>query len=121
MSEQITSISDSTLVTIPVRNLIGLAFGLVLATTAYVTLNSRITQLEHGREMDQNEIFKNSQFRERWPTGDWGSGMLPSDSEQFLRIEALERDFDEVQRLREEIVVLKIQLGTLKEVEATAP
>jgi len=109
-----TSISDDTLVTIPVRNLIGMGIALVLASTAFVTTDSRLNSIETNLMMISADISKNSQFRERWPTGEWGSGMLPSDSEQFLRLEALERDFSEVQTLREQIVDLKIELGTIR-------
>ena len=49
-------ISDETKVTVPLRNLVGLGASLVVATAAYVTLNSRITTLEHGQSIQDMTI-----------------------------------------------------------------
>jgi hypothetical protein len=40
-------LNEDTTVEIPLRNLVALGAGLVMATTAYITLNTRITTVEH--------------------------------------------------------------------------
>jgi len=41
-------------------------------------------------QMISKDVEKNSEFVELWPAGKWGSGSLPSDVRQDLKIAALE-------------------------------
>ena len=72
------SVSDNSLITLPLRNLVAIAFGLVVASTAYVTMNQEITQHGHELLMQQAEIVTGSSLRddsdetidtEVWPEG----------------------------------------------------
>jgi uncharacterized coiled-coil protein SlyX len=102
-------ISDDTKVTVPLRNLIGLSAALVIATAAYVTLNSRITQLEHGQSIQDMTIQENYAFVREWPLG--LRGALPDDLIQNAKIMALEEQTLEVRELRTKINELEIQTG----------
>jgi predicted nuclease with TOPRIM domain len=102
-------VSDETKVSVPIRNLIGLGAGIVMATTAYVTLNSRITTLEHGHEMQAMTIKENTAFVREWPLG--LRGALPDDLIQNAKIMALEEKNAELKELREEIRRLQLDLG----------
>ena len=51
-------------------------------------------------QMLTKDVEKNSQFVELWPAGKWGSGSLPSDVKQDLKIERLEM---EMAQLREKL------------------
>ena len=44
-------IDDNTRVAIPLRNLVALGAALVMATTAYVTLDTRLLSLEHAQDI----------------------------------------------------------------------
>jgi hypothetical protein len=79
-------VNDNTTITLPIRNLVALAFGLVIATTAWVTLNSRITSTEHSLEMQAAEIDLNSNFRVTWPK----EGLLAADVQQNSRLDSSE-------------------------------
>lgn len=79
-------VNDNTTITLPIRNLVALAFGLVIATTAWVTLNSRITSTEHALEMQAAEIDLNSNFRVTWPK----EGLLAADVQQNSRLDSSE-------------------------------
>jgi len=105
-------ISDDTRVEIPLRNLVALAAGLVMATTAYVTLNSRITTVEHGLEMSDRTIKDNASFVREWPLG--LRGALPDDLIQNAKIMALEEKVQEIQELKREMRVMEIELGRLR-------
>jgi hypothetical protein len=79
-------VNDNTTITLPIRNLVALAFGLVVATTAWVTLNSRITSTEHSIQMQGAEIDLNSNFRITWPK----EGLLAADVQQNSRLDSTE-------------------------------
>jgi len=102
-------ISDETKVTVPLRNLVGLGASLVVATAAYVTLNSRITTLEHGQSIQDITIKENAAFVREWPLGLRGS--LPDDLIQNAKIMALEEHSKEVRELRTKINDLEIEIG----------
>lgn len=104
-----TEVSDDTKISVPLRNLVGLGAGVVMATTAYVTLNSRITALEHGLEMQAMTIRENSAFVREWPLG--LRGALPDDLIQNAKILAIEEKSVEFKEFREEIRRLQLDLG----------
>ena len=106
--------TEDSQLSIPIKTLVMLGAAIVAATTGFFSLESRIVAIEHDREMRRVEIDKNSEFRELWPAGRWGSGSLPADQEQFLRIEGHDRDIAKLYELHDEIVSLKIQLGSLQ-------
>ena len=80
-------VSDSTEVTIPLRNLISIIGGVAIATWAYFALQERVNALEHDLAMVKVELAMNSEFRIKWPRGELGS--LPADARQDMLIEAL--------------------------------
>lgn len=104
-------LSDDTLITIPVRNLIALAAALVIATTAYVTINTRITTTEHNIEMQGAQIDMNSNFRVTWPK----EGLLAADVQQNSRLDSIEvlakEQSQDVRQIQADINELKIVLG----------
>ena len=91
------NLNDNTKVNIPIRNLIALVFAVAVAATAYVNITTRITQLEHDRNLRDIEIKQNSEFRIKWPRGELGA--LPDDAEQNLRLQYIEKHLSEVQKV----------------------
>ena len=91
------NLNDNTNVNIPIRNLIALIFAVAIAATAYVNITTRITQLEHDRNLRDIEIKQNSEFRIKWPRGELGA--LPEDAEQNLRLQYIEKYLSEVQKV----------------------
>ena len=53
-------------------------------------LASQVSHNNFQIQMIQKDVEKNSEFVELWPAGKWGSGSLPSDVKQDLKIERLE-------------------------------
>ena len=47
-------------------------------------------------QMLAKDVEKNSEFVELWPAGKWGSGSLPSDVKQDLKIERLEVEVQKI-------------------------
>ena len=64
-------------------------------------LNSRVIHNNFQIKMMSRDIEKASEFIELWPAGKWGSGSLPDDVRQNLKIERLERDLERITRLIE--------------------
>jgi len=105
-----TEISDESVISIPLRNLIAMGAGLVMATTAYVTITTRLTQLEHAQQMQSVEVARNTDFTVTWPK----EGLLQADVEQFARLDTIETDLDEIRLIRNEINEIKITLGIIE-------
>lgn len=114
------SVSDSSLITLPLRNLIAIAFGLVVASTAYVTMNQEITQHGHELLMQQAEIDMNSNFRITWPK----EGLLAADVQQNSRLDSIESQKKEhakdLRDLQASINEIKVTLGVIEAQSKTA-
>ena len=63
-------------------------------------LQSEVQHNDFQIQMIAKDVSKNSSFVELWPAGKWGSGSLPSDVRQDLKIGQLEM---QVQKLSEKI------------------
>ena len=88
-------ISDSTEVSLPLRNMISMIAGASLATWAYFGIIERLNQMETNITMMQADLGQNTEFRIKWPRGEMGS--LPADSEQFMLIEHLASELEKLQ------------------------
>jgi hypothetical protein len=60
------------------------------------TLSSQVQHNDFQIQMLAKDVEKNSSFVELWPAGKWGSGSLPSDVRQDLKIASLEMDVDKL-------------------------
>ena len=74
--------------------LIGMGITLLIQAAGIVwwasTLQSSVQHNDFQIQMMSKDVDKNSSFVELWPAGKWGSGSLPSDVKQDLKIERLE-------------------------------
>ena len=81
-----------------------LAIGLALQAAAGVwglaTMSAKVQHNDFQIQMIAKDVSKNSSFVVLWPAGKWGSGSLPSDVRQDLKIGQLEM---QVQKLSEKI------------------
>jgi hypothetical protein len=60
------------------------------------TLQSAVQHNDYQIQMMNKDVAKNSSFVSLWPAGKWGSGSLPSDVRQDLKIERLEMQVDKL-------------------------
>ena len=76
------------------RFLIGIGITLLVQAAGIVwwasSLQSAVQHNDFQIKMMSKDVDKNSYFVELWPAGKWGSGSLPSDVKQDLKIERLE-------------------------------
>ena len=100
-------ISDSTAVSMPMKNLIAIVGAVAMGVWAYFGVIERLNKLETNttlltKDLEQAEealgvdIEKNNEFRIKWPRGDLGSP--PADSEQFMLIEFLSGQVEQIQK-----------------------
>ena len=142
-------ISDSTAVSMPMKNLLAIIAAVCVGVWAYFGVLERLTSLETKaqlaekdlQQMDEQHIQtlktveerltadleKNTEFRIKWPRGEMGS--LPADSEQFMLIEHIAGQLEDVQeslnemmnngvnikRLQEDVKILREDVEKLKD------
>ena len=89
-----TKINENTEVALPLRNIISMVAAASVATWAYFGIIERLNQIETNITMMESDLDQNTEFRIKWPRGDMGS--LPADSEQFMLIEHLANQLDDL-------------------------
>ena len=100
-------ISDSTSISMPMRNLLSILaavavgvwgyFGLVERLTLLEMKNASLTKdLEHAEQKLTADIEKNNEFRIKYPRGELGQSS--QDIEQFMLIEDLYKSFERMQK-----------------------
>ena len=106
-------ISDSTSISMPMRNLLSIVAAVAVGVWAYFgvieTLNKHSTTLE----LMSKDLTENTEFRIKWPRGQLGS--LPADSEQFMMIEDLYKSVDKLQKAIEDGMHNKVNIEFLRE------
>jgi len=95
-----TKLNENTEVALPLRNIISMVAAASVATWAYFGIIERLNQIETNITMMEADLGQNTEFRIKWPRGEMGS--LPADSEQFMLIEHLSNQLDDLSTLIDE-------------------
>ena len=90
MEDSPLKVSDSTAVTIPIRNLLAICVGVVLFMAQFFLITSRLTNLEEDSRLHSGEIERAKQFRYEWSRGELG--LIGIDIEQNIRLDHVEND-----------------------------
>ena len=88
-------VSENTSVDIPLINLISIIGAVAIGVWAYFGIVERINQLETDNHLIKKDLEGAVEFSIKWPRGELGS--LPADSEQFLLIESVLADVEDLQ------------------------
>ena len=127
MSKNRLDLSDSTAISMPMRNLLSIIAAVAVGVWAYFGVLERITILETNSQLAskdlnshveriENELVKNTEFRIKWPRGEMGT--LPADSEQYMLIEDIYGTLEKVEKQLENMMDNKINIEFLqKQVE----
>jgi len=94
-------ISENTSVSMPIRNMAMIIFGVVAGVVAYTELTGRLTSLETSRELFENDLLKKSL-------------QVPTDQEQFMLIEQLYSDVEKLTATQEQNMTNKVNIEFLK-------
>jgi uncharacterized protein YoaH (UPF0181 family) len=138
MVDKPVSMSDSTAISMPVRNLISIVLAVGVGVWSYFGVVERLNRLETFEQLVQKDldtglnelkadIEKNNEFRIKWPRGELGQP--PADGEQFMLIEHLSNQVEKIQsrleqgmsngvnikRLQEDVQALRQDVEKLKD------
>jgi|TARA_R110001592_G_scaffold235990_1_gene494181 hypothetical protein len=94
------SVSESSKVQIPIRNLISMIGVVAVSVWLYFGIESRINNLENDVILISKDIELNSEFRILWPRGQMGA--LPDDAIQDIKIAMLEEELKIIKSKLEE-------------------
>ena len=117
-------ISDSTSISMPMRNLISIVAAVAVGVWAYFGVIERLNKLETQSvllekdmtaedERLHNEVTKNTDFRIRYPRGELGQSS--QDIEQFMLIEDLYKSVERMQKHLDDMSNNKVNIEFLKE------
>ena len=117
-------ISDSTSISMPMRNLISIIGAVAVGVWAYFGVVERLNKLETQSvllekdmtaedERPHNEVTKNTDFRIRYPRGELGQSS--QDIEQFMLIEDLYKSVERMQKHLDDMSNNKVNIEFLKE------
>jgi hypothetical protein len=127
MSRNRLDISESTAISMPMKNLISIVIAVAVGAWAYFGVLERITMLEtkstlSEKDLNQHverigaDLEKNTEFRIKWPRGEMGT--LPADSEQYMLIEDLYKSVEKIENNLEQNMTNKVNIEFLqKQVE----
>jgi len=94
-------ISENTSVSMPIRNMAMIIFGVVAGVIAYTELTGRLTSLETSRELFENDLLKKSE-------------QVPTDQEQHFLLEDLYKTVEKLQSTQEMNMTNKVNIEFLK-------
>ena len=117
-------ISDSTSISMPMRNLLSIVAAVAVGVWAYYGVIERLNKLETQSvliekdmsaedERLHNEVTKNTEFRIKYPRGELGQSS--QDIEQFMLIEDLYKSVDRMQKHLDDMANNKVNIEFLKE------
>ena len=127
MSKNRLEISDSTAISMPMKNLIAIVAAVSMGVWAYFGVLERITMLETTSKLAEKDLnqhverleadlTKNTEFRIKWPRGEMGT--LPADSEQYMLIEDIYGSVEKLEKQIDNMMNNKINIEFLqKQVE----
>ena len=87
-------VSDASVISIPLRNLVAIIIGVSVAVSGYFALTQRLDMIEKDTEIMRVFVDQNSEFRVKWPRGELGS--LPDDAEQNMRLDHMEKQLEKL-------------------------
>ena len=88
-------VSENTSIDMPLKNLLSIVGAVAIGVWAYFGIVERINQLETDNHLIKKDLEGAVEFSIKWPRGELGS--LPADSEQFLLIESILTDVEDIQ------------------------
>ena len=117
-------ISDSTSISMPMRNLLSIVAAVAVGVWAYFGVIERLNVLETQTvliekdmsaedERLHNEVKQNTEFRIKYPRGELGQSS--QDIEQFMLIEDLYKTVDRMQKHLDDMANNKVNIEFLKE------
>ena len=90
-------VNENTSISMPVKNMLAIIFGVVAGVFAYTELTARLVSLETSRELMQADLLK-------------ASDQKPVDQEQFMLLESLFSDVEKLIENQEQNMTNKVNI-----------
>ena len=91
-------VSENTSVSMPIKNMIGIIVAVSLGIFAFTEITARLTSLETSRELMNADLLKKSE-------------QTTTDQEQFLLLETLFSDVEQLQKTQEQNILIYLNLS----------
>ena len=108
MSKKPLNISEEAAVQMPMKTVASLIIIVALGTMGYFQILERLNIADTKIQIMEKDLGENTEFRIKWPRGQLGS--LPADSEQFMLIEDLYKQVEQLQKNQEMNMSNKIKI-----------
>ena len=108
MANKPLNISEEARVQMPMKTVASLIAMVAIGTWAYFGIIETQNKLSTQVELMSKDLTENTEFRIKWPRGQLGS--LPADSEQFMLIEDLYKQVEQLQKNQEMNMSNKIKI-----------
>ena len=99
MSNKPLNISEEAAVQMPMKTVASLIIIVALGAMGYFQMIEKLNQHATRLQLMEKDLEENTEFRIKWPRGQLGS--LPADSEQFMLIEDLYKQVEQLQKNQE--------------------
>ena len=108
MSNKPLNIGEEAKVQMPMKTVASLIVIVALGTMGYFQIIERLNVADTRLQLMEKDLEENTEFRIKWPRGQLGS--LPADSEQFMLIEDLYKQVEQLQKNQEMNMSNKIKI-----------
>jgi len=95
-------LNENTSVAMPIKNMVGIIVGVAMGIFAYTEITARLTSLETSRELMNADLLKKSE-------------QTTTDQEQFLLLETLFSDVEQLQKTQEQNMTNKVNIEFTKQ------
>ena len=99
MSNKPLNIGEEARVQMPMKTVASLIVIVAMGVWGYFGIVEKLNQHSTRLELMEKDLTENTDFRIKWPRGQLGS--LPADSEQFMLIEDLYKQVEQLQKNQE--------------------
>lgn len=112
MSNKPLQIGEEASVQMPMKTVASLIAIVAMGVWGYFGIVEKLNQHSTRLELMEKDLTENTDFRIKWPRGQLGS--LPADSEQFMLIEDLYKQVENLQKNQEMNMSNKIKIEFLE-------
>ena len=105
-------VSDKTSISMPMRNLLSILAAVGIGVYAFFGIQERLNNVETRSTLMEADLTKNTEFRIKWPRGEMGQ--LPADNEQYMLLEFLSGQTENIQKEMESMMSNTVNIDFLK-------
>ena len=106
-------IGEEQAVQMPMKTVVSLIVIVALGTMGYFQIVERLNIADTKIKIMEKDLEENTEFRIKWPRGEMGS--LPADSEQFMLIEHIAGQVEQIQKSMESMMNNGVNIKRLQE------